>query len=76
MCTLDGPSVLIAGGLVLCASRPRLRNVPRHAWATCEEAGEKKKGYELTPSLNFKPEREGQFLLQDATYALLEFTTG
>ena len=33
MCTLDGPSVLIAGGLVLGASRPRLHNVPRHAWA-------------------------------------------
>jgi hypothetical protein len=30
MCTLDGPSVLIAGGLVLGASRPRLHNVPRH----------------------------------------------
>ena len=25
MCTLDGPSVLIAGGLVLGASRPRLQ---------------------------------------------------
>ena len=32
MCTLDGPSVLIDGGLVLGASRPRLHNVPRHAW--------------------------------------------
>jgi hypothetical protein len=34
MCTLDGPSVLIAGGLVLGASRPRLHNVPRHAWCS------------------------------------------
>jgi hypothetical protein len=29
MCTLDGPSVLIAGGLALSSSRPRFHNVPR-----------------------------------------------
>ena len=29
--TLDGPSALITGDLVLVSSRPRLHNVPRHA---------------------------------------------
>ena len=29
---MDGPSALIAGGLVLGASRPRLNVVPRHAF--------------------------------------------
>ena len=31
MCTLDGPSVLVADGLGLGASRPRLHNAPSHA---------------------------------------------
>ena len=36
MCALGGPSMLISGGLALGSWRPRLHNVPRHAWRVVE----------------------------------------